>query len=489
MTLAKPDAALAERLKAVTGDGGWLSPEDGARYSRVFGFRHGGGAATILRPSSTAEVAALVAACAAARVGIGPFGAGTGAVAGHLDIADQGVVVLSLERMRRIRSVDAMGDAIIAEAGCALDAVHAAAEGICRRFGLSLASSGSCTIGGNLATNAGGTQTLRYGNMRDLCLGVEAVMSDGSILNGLHALRKDNTGYDLRHLLIGSEGTLGVITAASLKLAPRPAASVTMMAAVTDPGPALALLHHLRGSLGDTVSAFEMMSRLGVSLALKHFPDTRDPFAGPHPWYALVELEGRADLPALTEEAMADAYSKGLITDAVVATSAAQGKALWSLRELAFEYNYREGAFCSSDTSVPLDRIAPFVAGVTEALAKLDPDIRVNCYGHIGDGNIHVNLFAPEGGSKVAYLADNPGMGDRSRMIVNDVTHAQGGSVSAEHGIGRLKVTDLERYADPVKLAAISAIKGALDPLGIMNPGAMLAARGNDKVKMEVEPR
>ena len=471
--LVRPDAALLDHLKSLAGAGGWLAPEDAARFFVDPRNRFSGGASLVLRPTTTDQVAAIIAACAAARVGVTPFGAGTGAVAGHLDIADQGVVVLSLDRMRRIRSVDADSDVIIAEAGCVLDDIHAAAEAAGRRFGLSLASSGSCTIGGNLATNAGGVRTLRYGNMRDLCLGVEAVMADGRVFRGAQALRKDNTGYDLSHLMIGSEGTLGVITAAALKLAPRPEESVTLMAAVADPAAALALLHALRGRMGEVVSAFELMSRLGVSLATRHFPEERDPFGQPHQWYALVDLEGRGGLQNDMEAVMAEVMAEDLIIDAVVASSTAQARSLWLLRELAHDYNQMEGAFCSSDTSVPLSRIGSFVAKATSEIARLDPDIRANCYGHIGDGNIHVNLFAPEGVSKQAFLAANPTVNDDARMIINEVTHAEGGSISAEHGIGRLKTEDLRRYADPTKLSMITAIKNALDPLGIMNPGAV----------------
>lgn len=471
--LNRPDADLLNQLKSITGAGGWQAPEDAARFFTDPRNRYAGGASIVLRPASTDQVAAIIAACAAARVGVTPFGGGTGAVAGHLDIADQGVVVLSLDRMRRIRSVDADSDVVIAEAGCLLDDIHAAAESVGRRFGLSLASSGSCTIGGNLATNAGGVRTLRYGNMRDLSLGVEAVMADGAVFHGALALRKDNTGYNLNHLLIGSEGTLGVITAAALKLAPRPEEGVTLMVAVADPAAALALLHALRRQMGDVVSAFELMSRLGVTLATRHFPQERDPFGQPHDWYALIDLEGRAGMRDDVEAAMAETMSAGLVTDAVLAASTAQARALWRLRELAHDYNQMEGAFCSSDTSVPLGGIGSFVAKVTAEIARMDPHVRANCYGHIGDGNIHVNLFAPEGVSKKAYLAENPTANDDARMIINEVTHAEGGSISAEHGIGRLKIEDLGRYADPAKLRAITAIKHALDPLGIMNPGAV----------------
>lgn len=477
--LSAPDATLIDKLKSITGKAGWVSPDDGARYFTDPRGRFSGCAEIILRPHSTQQVSDIVATCAEARVGIVPFGGGTGSVAGHLDIDNQCVVVLSLERMTKIRSANAAADTIIAEAGCTLDQIHASAEGIDRRFGLSLASSASCTIGGNLATNAGGAQTLRYGNARDLCLGVEAVMPDGSVL-ALGALRKDNTGYDLRHLMIGSEGTLGVITAAALKLSARPGESLTMMVALPDPGSAISLLHDLRARLGDSISAFELMSEIGVRLALKHFPETRDPFQAGHPWYAVIELEGRIGLRAIAEAAMTQALEAERITDAVFAETVAHSRALWSLRELAHDYNYREGAFCSSDTSVPLSQIETFITDVTAAVARVDPAIRANCYGHIGDGNIHVNLFPPEGVAKAAYLQENPGVNDTVRLVINDVTCALGGSISAEHGVGRLKTQDLTQYVDPTKVRLIRAIKDAVDPMGIMNPGAMLSQAPED---------
>ena len=460
--LSSPDATLIDRLKSIIGKGGWVTPDDGARYFIDPRGRFSGAAAIILRPQSTQQVSDIVTACAEARVGIVPFGGGTGAVAGHLDIDGQSVVVLSLERMTKIRSADAAADTIIAEAGCTLDQIHASAEAIDRRFGLSLASSASCTIGGNLATNAGGAQTLRYGNARDLCLGVEAVMPDGSVL-ALGALRKDNTGYDLRHLMIGSEGTLGIITAAALKLSARPGESLTMMVALPGPGSAIALLHDLRAQLGDSVSAFELMSEIGVRLALKHFPETRDPFQAGHPWYAVIELEGRIGLRAIAESAMTQALETERITDAVFAETVAHSRALWSLRELAHDYNYREGAFCSSDTSVPLSQIETFIKDVTAAIARVDPAIRANCYGHIGDGNIHVNLFPPEGVAKAAYLLENPGVNDTVRMIINDVTCALGGSISAEHGVGRLRLDENMHYKSPVEVELMRSVKKALE--------------------------
>ncbi len=465
---------LLEELKTLLGPKGWRMPADAPGYFIDARDRFRGNGSLIVLPSSTEQVSQVVQSCGRAKIGIVPFGGGTGGVAGHIEILDRPSITLSLERMNQIRSIDIANDSITVEAGCILETVQKTANLNERRFGLSIASQGSCLIGGNLATNAGGIQVLRYGNARDMCLGLEAVMADGSILNDLNPLRKDNTGYDLRHLLIGSEGTLGIITAAALKLSPQPDEAATVMAAVHSPGGALSLLHIIRNHMGDTVTAFELMSRLGVDLATRHFDELRDPFDTPHQWYVVMEIEGSADTRSKLETILQMAFDQEILRDAVLAQSDQQSRLLWRLREHAYEYNTREGAICSSDTAVPLSRIQDFVDTVLANIGDLDPRLRVNIYGHVGDGNIHVNVFGPDGSSKPSFLATHPDLQQSLRMIINEVTRDCQGSISAEHGIGRLKKSDLQIFADPTKLAIMLQIKQALDPDGILNPGALL---------------
>jgi D-lactate dehydrogenase (cytochrome) len=474
MSSGPPNVRFIEELKACVGPKGWVAAQSAGKYFTDPRDRFVGEAALVVMPSTTAQVSAVVALCNAHKIGVVPFGGGTGACAGHIDFEGQQVIVLSLEKMNSIRSIDVETDSITAEAGCILANIQKVAHEENRRFGLSLASEGSCTIGGNLASNAGGIQVLRYGNARDMCFGIEAVLPDGSILNDLRPLRKDNTGYDLRNLLIGSEGTLAIITAATLKLATQPDESATFMCALKSPNGAVALLRTLRTVLGETVTAFELMSQLGVTLATKHFQNLRDPFDHPHAWYAVVDVEGYHEITAKLEEVLQTALDEETIVDAVVAHSEAQRQSLWDLREFAFDYNMKEGAFCSSDTSVPTGEIEKFIRLTDRALAELDPDLRANRYGHVGDGNIHVNVFPPESISKNDYLSDKPDMREAVRMTINKTTEACGGSISAEHGIGRLKRTDLLQFADPTKLALMRTIKTAVDPNNIMNPGAVL---------------
>jgi FAD/FMN-containing dehydrogenase len=430
-----------------------------------------GRAALVLRPDATDAVAAIVRHCAGRRIGIVPWGGGTGLVGGQ--VAPDGAlpVVLSLERMNRIRAIVPEEGAIVAEAGVILQDLQAAAAEAGRLFPLALAAQGSCRIGGNLATNAGGVQVLRYGNARDLCLGLEAVLPDGAVLNGLKTLRKDNTGYDLRHLLIGAEGTLGIITAAALKLFPRPGASVTAMLAVPGPAAAVGLLRHLQDRLGDNVTAFELIKGQGIAF-LASWLDFTDPLAGAPAWRVLTEISGSAgsDLEGRAEAAMADAFEKGFACDGVVASSEAQRQAMWTIREHLPEGNRRTGSVSSHDISLPIGRIAAFLDQADKRVAAIDPGLRVNSFGHMGDGNLHYNVFPPEGRRQHDY--DN--IRARVREAIHDLVHAQGGSISAEHGIGRMKTADLVKYGDPAKIAAMRAIKAALDPHGIMNPGAVL---------------
>ncbi len=425
----------------------------------------------VVAPATVEDVAETVRACAAARIGIVPYGGGTGLVGGQVLADGPTAVILSLERMHAIRAVHPDENVLIAEAGAVLSDVHAAAEAAARLFPLSLASEGSARVGGLLATNAGGTGVLRYGNARDLCLGVEAVLPDGSILRGLKRLRKDNTGYDLRHLLIGAEGTLGVITAAALRLHPVPAGTGTALFAVPSPGAALDLLALAQERMGGGVSAFELMHRQGFDFLFETGLETRFPMSPMPEWTALVEVglpRGLAPDGAL-ESLFEAAAGAELATDGVIARSEAQRATFWRLRETIPEANRRIGAVSSHDISVPLGAIAEFVARAPEAVARIGA-FRVNCFGHVGDGNLHWNVFPMPGRSR----ADDEAHRETIKRTVHDLVHALGGSVSAEHGIGRLKVADLERYGDPAKLAAMRAIKRALDPAGIMNPGAVL---------------
>lgn len=427
--------------------------------------------AFLARPRSTDEVAAIVRACAEARVGIVPWGGGTGLVLGQVAPDGPAPVILSLERMNRLRGLWPDEALMAVEAGVTLADVQAAASGAGLLFPLSLGSEGTARIGGNLATNAGGTAVLRYGNARTLCLGVEAVLADGSVLHGLKRLRKDNTGYDLTDLLIGSEGTLGIITAATLRLFPEPAVRATAMLEVPHPAAALRLLALAQAATGGAVSTFELIDGQGLHFLDEAAPDVRQPFEGRPDWSVLVELglppgaDGEAVLGDLYEAAEAE----GLVADAVVAQSEAQRQALWLLREGIPEANRRIGAVASHDISLPLTEIAAFLPRARAAVTAVGP-FRINSFGHLGDGNIHYNIFPPKGERRDAYLA----RADAVTRAVHDLVHEHGGSFSAEHGIGRLKVGELERYGDPAKLAAMRAIKAALDPLGILNPGAVL---------------
>lgn len=457
--------ALAARLPA-----GCLRPPE-PRYLEEPRGRWQGRAGAVARPVRVDEVAQIVRACAAARVGLVPYGGGTSLVGGQVMTEGPLPLVLSLERMAAVREVSAADGALLAEAGATLRSVQEAAEAAGRLFPLSLASEGTATIGGALSTNAGGTGVLRYGNARDLCLGLEAVLPDGSVWHGLKRLRKDNTGYDLRNLLVGAEGTLGVITAASLRLYPQPAHRLVALLAVPSPQAAQRLLAVAEARLGGLVSAFELISGTGLDFLAEAGPEVRMPFAARPDWSVLVEL----GLPQAMapEEAMAALYDEGadggLVLDGVIAASAAQADALWALREAIPEANRRIGAISSHDISLPLSAIPGFLAEAGERLAAMG-DFRINAFGHLGDGNLHYNVFPARGRSRDDYDAIRAAV----QRLVHDLVDAAGGSVSAEHGIGRAKVADLERYGDPARLAALRAIKTALDPAGIMNPGAVL---------------
>lgn len=425
----------------------------------------------VARPGSTEEVAAVVRACGDARVGIVPYGGGTGLVSGQ--IAKDGALplILSLEKMNAIRAIHAEEDTLVAEAGAILSDVQAAAEAAGRLFPLSYGSKESARIGGGLSVNSGGLNVLRYGMARNLCLGIEAVLPNGEILHGLKRLRKDNTGYDLRHLLIGAEGTLGVITAAALTLAPRPAEVATAVLAVPSPEAALTLLGLFRDRVGEAVSAFELIPAQAYEFLAETLPDQRLPFDTPPAWSVLTELgmgPGMAPESRLAE-IFEQALEKGLVEDGLIAQSGQQRDSFWAMRENITEANRLIGPIASHDISLPLSEVADYIKTTSAALQALFP-CRINAFGHLGDGNLHFNVFPPEGETREAYRDRS---GEVTRLIHDSVV-AKGGSFSAEHGVGRAKVGELERYGDPAKLAAMRAIKAALDPLGIMNPGAVL---------------
>ena len=469
-------SALLEQLAAVVGPHGLITdPAAMAPYLVEERGLYQGAARAVVRPADTAEVAAVVRLCAAGKVAIVPQAGNTGLVGGGIPFEHGGEIVLSVQRLTRIRSIDAENFTITAEAGCILADVQAAADAADRLFPLSLAAEGSCRIGGNIATNAGGVAVLRYGNTRELVLGLEVVLPDGRVWDGLRALRKDNTGYDLKQLFIGSEGTLGVITAAVLKLFPRPCERQTALVGVAGPAQAVALLARLRAASGDRVTAFELMPRVALDMVVRHIPGTVDPLAGRHPWYVLTELSSsRADggVRAALEEGLKEALADGLADDAVLAESLDQRLALWRLRETIPEAQKPEGGSIKHDIAVPVSRVPAFLVAAGAAVEALIPGIRVVAFGHLGDGNIHFNLSQPAGADKDAYLA----RWHEVNRVVHDIVAGLDGSISAEHGLGRLKRDDLARYRSPVELEMMAALKRTLDPLGIMNPGKVVPA-------------
>ncbi|PUB16296.1 FAD-binding oxidoreductase [Yoonia sediminilitoris] len=425
----------------------------------------------VVAPATVDEVAAVVKACAAEHVAIVPYSGGTGLVGGQLLQEGAKPVVLSLERMNRIRAVYPTENVLVCDAGVILADVQKAAEDVDRLFPLSLASEGSARVGGLLSTNAGGVNVLRYGNARALCLGLEVVRPDGTVWHGLTRLRKDNTGYDLRDLMIGAEGTLGIITGATLRLVPRPASIGAAMMAVPSPEAALQLLAMAGSHIGDGLSAFELIHRQGFDFLAEVGPDVRQPFTELPEWSVLIDVglpKGLASQDAL-EGLFEAAFGAGLVTDGVIAQSLNQRQELWDIRENIPEANRRIGSISSHDISLPLSAVPDFIKRGGEAIAAIGA-FRINCFGHLGDGNLHYNVFPMPGLSRADFMAER----QLVKTALHDLAHGMGGSVSAEHGIGRLKVGDLERYGDPVKLAMLRAIKDALDPAGIMNPGAVL---------------
>lgn len=426
----------------------------------------------LARPRSSADVARLVSICAELDIGIVPYSGGTGLVGGQ--VADDGrdTLIVSFERMNAIREIDGDDRSMVVEAGVILSDIHDKAAGLDLIFPLTLASQGSARIGGLLSTNAGGVNVIRYGNARNLCLGVEAVMADGSIVHGLKSLRKDNTGYDLRHLMIGAEGTLGLITAARLSLAEKPKETVVGLLQVDAPDAALALLSHMRATFGELVSAFELIDATGVGFILETMPDCALPPVESWRWMVLIELGAgaKANLMDRFEAAMEQALESDLIIDGLVAQSDAQAAVFWNMRESIPQANKLVGAIASHDISVPVSKVPAFIKQMSAALCAVDETMRINSFGHLGDGNLHYNLFPPLGGDRAAYSKQKPQL---TRMV-HDLVADFGGSFSAEHGVGRFKKDELIRYGDPGKLLAMRAIKSALDPKNIMNPGAVI---------------
>ena len=429
----------------------------------------------VVRPGSTTEVAAVVTACAAANVAIVPQGGGTGLVGGQIPDRSNTQLVISLGRLNRIRVLDTANATITVEAGVTLQNLHCHAEEAGLLFPLTIGSKGSCQIGGNLSTNAGGTAVLRYGNSRDLCLGLEVVLPDGRVWDGLRSLRKDNTGYDLKHLFVGGEGTLGIITAAVMKLYPLPRSVEATFIAVPSPGAAIELLGVAKSSTGDQVTGFELMPRIGLEMVTANGENMRDPMPdAPSPWYVLMEISGGGE-PAQMRESLETALGKGmecgLISDAAIARNESQRTAFWSMREYLSEAQKFEGGSIKHDISVPVSRMAEFIARADVAVARAIPGIRPVAFGHIGDGNVHYNLTQPVGAGREAYLARWQEIAD----IVHGLANGMNGSISAEHGLGQLKNTEVLQYKSELEMELMHRVKAALDPQGIMNPGKLLS--------------
>ena len=469
---------LLARLRAAVGAAHVLTHEDpGADLSaweQDWRKRAHGRALAVVRPGSTAEVAAVVRACAEAGVCLVPQGGNTGLVVGSVPDDSGTQVVLSLTRMNRVRALDPANLTITVEAGCVLQAVQDSAAQAGFLFPLSLAAEGSCTIGGNLATNAGGTQVVRYGNARDLCLGLEVVTAQGEVWNGLTGLRKDNTGYDLRDLFVGSEGTLGVITAATMKLYPQPAAQLTAWAAVPSLEAAVQLLGMAHRHLGAGLTGFEVMGRFALSLVARHFPQLHVPLWADHPWCVLLENsdnESEAHARAQFERLLETAFEQGVVSDAVVAESLQQAHALWHIRESIPLAQAQEGLNIKHDISLPVSSIPAFCAETDALLQREVPGVRLVNFGHLGDGNLHYNVQAPEGGDAADFLRT---MEERVNTLVFDAVARYDGSISAEHGVGSLKVDKLPGYKDPVALGLMRSIKRALDPQNLFNPGRVI---------------
>ena len=466
-------SGFLKALQALLGDAGLLVGGDLAAYETDWRKRYPGRALAVARPASTDEVASILRLCHEHRVSVVPQGGNTGLVGGSTPDDSGRQLVLSLSRMKRVRNVDVANASLTAEAGCVLADVQAAAAAAGLLFPLSLAAEGSCTLGGNLATNAGGTQVLRYGNARDLCLGLEVVTAQGEVWHGLSGLRKDNTGYDLRDLFIGSEGTLGIITAATMKLYPQPRERLTALAACASMDDAVALLRLARERAGDALTGFEVMSRAALALVARELPQLAQPLAGAA-WTVLLELsdaESAEHARGVFEGLLEAAVERGFVQDAAIAQNLQQAKTFWHLRESIPLAQAQAGLNIKHDISLPVSAIPAFVAETDALLAARWPGVDVINFGHLGDGNLHYNVQAPAGVAPAQFLAAHePAINEQ----VYDAVQRFGGSISAEHGIGRLKREELARRKEPTALALMRAVKQALDPLGLLNPGRVL---------------
>lgn len=463
-----------DEARALLGAAHVLMPdaEDLSAFTEDWRQRYRGRPLAVLRPADTEQVAAVVALCAAHRVGIVPQGGNSGMCAGATPDASGQQVILLLSRLNRVRAVDPLNNTVTVEAGCVLAKVQELAADHERFFPLSIGSEGSCQIGGNIATNAGGIQVLRYGNMRDQVLGLEVVLPDGQVLNLLKGLRKDNTGYDLKHLFIGAEGTLGIITAAVLKLYPAPRARTLALVAVASPRAALELLAVLRSHLADRVTAFEIMGDAVVAMVQKHIPGTPSLFAQRPPWYVLAQVSDSSGADALQtafEEALGQALENGVAQDVIITSSGAQANELWAMRDNASAAQQRDGHNIKHDMAVPVSSVPAFIDEVLPLLEKAYPGVRPIVFGHLGDGNLHFNVARPAG-----WVGDWLDQSDAVNAIVLDAVARYHGSFSAEHGLGQLKKHELPLYKTPLEIDVMRRIKAALDPQGLMNPGKVL---------------
>jgi FAD/FMN-containing dehydrogenase len=471
-----PSAAALAELKSTVGDGGWLeSPGDLAPYLSDFRRLYHGATPLVLLPRNAGEVARILAICNRDEVAVVPHGGNTSYCGGATPDESGSQIVVSMQRLNRVRHIDAANYSMVVEVGCTLAGAQAAAREAGRLFPLSLGSEGTAQIGGNLSTNAGGTAVLRYGMMRDLVLGLEVVLADGRVLSALKSLRKDNTGYDVKSLFIGAEGTLGIITAASLKLFPPSADTATALAGIDSPQHALQLLDRLRAAAGDQLTSFELMPRIAVEMTVKHVTGVANPLEFGCAWFLLIELaspNAHQNLTGLLTSELEDSAAAGIIKDAMLATSLAQAQAMWKLRESVPEAQRRHGASIKHDVSVPLSAIPELIERGSALARELAPEGDVVSYGHAGDGNLHFNLSQKPG----ADLALFQGRTHALEVAMFDLVESLGGSISAEHGIGRLKTEEFARRADAVELAVMRELKHALDPKGILNPGKVLCA-------------
>lgn len=465
---------LLEKLISIVGSNAVITQADAmAPHLNDWRGRYHGDAVAVVKPNSTEQVTAIVKLCAETRTAIVPQGGNTSLCGAAVPNTNSNAIVLNLTRMNKIRAIDLDNNTITVEAGCVLAQLQRTAQEHDRLFPLSLAAEGSCTIGGNLSTNAGGTAVLRYGNTRELTLGLEVVLPDGQIWTGLRGLRKDNTGYDLKQLFIGAEGTLGVVTAAVMKLFPQPKSNATAFVGITSPAQALQLFNQLRGNCAERLTGFELISRRCLDFVLRHIPNTTDPLATPYPWYVLIELaESAMSLNAgeILEQELAVALEHSAAVDAAIAKSTAQSQALWTLRENISEAQRFEGASIKHDISVPISSIPEFVTRASAALEAACKDIRIVAFGHMGDGNLHFNVSRPIAQNDTEFFAQSHQINE----IVHDLVHTMNGSISAEHGLGQLKREEITRYKSVLELDLMRAVKRAWDPLNIMNPGKVI---------------